>query len=149
VGAPSRDRNELAASPYFVIILLLKRASRRVSLFCTARLLSLTERYSLAPSTPPARRRKLRSGSPGTLVERFFAEITTTHIRRGTFTSVADLEDAIYHDLTHHNAVPAGRVGKRKIPKRVTTGGRLDSGGPVWKSAARLCSPARLAHSPR
>lgn len=30
------------------------------------------------------------------LVERFFAEITTKRVRRGTFTSVADLEDAIY-----------------------------------------------------
>jgi transposase len=40
------------------------------------------------------------------LVERFFAEITTKRIRRGTFTSVADLEDAIYDYLMRHNANP-------------------------------------------
>ena len=40
------------------------------------------------------------------LVERFFAEITTKRIRRGTFTSVADLEDAIHAYLVRHNADP-------------------------------------------
>jgi transposase len=40
------------------------------------------------------------------LVERFFAEITTKRIRRGTFTSVADLEDAIHDYLLRHNAKP-------------------------------------------
>ena len=40
------------------------------------------------------------------LVERFFAEITTRRIRRGTFTSVADLEDAIHDYLDRHNANP-------------------------------------------
>ena len=40
------------------------------------------------------------------LVERFFAEITTKRIRRGTFTSVAELEDAIYDYLLRHNADP-------------------------------------------
>jgi hypothetical protein len=40
------------------------------------------------------------------LVERFFAEITTKRIRRGTITSVADLEDAIYDHLMRHNADP-------------------------------------------
>lgn len=40
------------------------------------------------------------------LVERFFAEITRTRIRRGTFTSVAELEDAIHDYLLHHNARP-------------------------------------------
>jgi hypothetical protein len=40
------------------------------------------------------------------LVERFFAEITTKRIRRGTFTSVADLEDAIHDYLDRHNADP-------------------------------------------
>ena len=40
------------------------------------------------------------------LVERFFAEITMKRIRRGTFTSVADLEDAIYDYLMRHNANP-------------------------------------------
>ena len=40
------------------------------------------------------------------LVERFFAEITRKRIRRGTFTSVADLEDAIHDYLMRHNAKP-------------------------------------------
>jgi transposase len=40
------------------------------------------------------------------LVERFFAEITRKRIRRGTFNSVADLEDAIHDYLLHHNAKP-------------------------------------------
>jgi transposase len=40
------------------------------------------------------------------LVERFFAEITRKRIRRGTFTSVADLEAAIEDYLLHHNANP-------------------------------------------
>src|SRR5262245_10866044 len=40
------------------------------------------------------------------LVERFFAEITTKRIRRGTFTSVAQLEDAIHDYLDRHNAEP-------------------------------------------
>jgi transposase len=37
-------------------------------------------------------------------VERFFAEITRRRIRRGTFTSVPDLERAIREYLAHHNA---------------------------------------------
>lgn len=40
------------------------------------------------------------------LVERFFAEITTKRIRRGAFTSVSDLEEAIYDYLECHNADP-------------------------------------------
>jgi transposase len=40
------------------------------------------------------------------LVERFFAEITRKRIRRGTFTSVAELEDAIHDYLLRHNAKP-------------------------------------------
>lgn len=40
------------------------------------------------------------------LVERFFAEITTKRIRRGTFTSVAALETAILDYLDRHNADP-------------------------------------------
>jgi transposase len=38
------------------------------------------------------------------LVERFFAEITGRRIRRGTFRSVAELEEAIDDYLLHHNA---------------------------------------------
>jgi len=40
------------------------------------------------------------------LVERFFAEITQKRIRRGTFTSVAELKDAILDYLDRHNAEP-------------------------------------------
>ena len=38
------------------------------------------------------------------LVERFFAEITDKRIRRGVFTSVAELEEAIDDYLLRHNA---------------------------------------------
>ncbi len=37
------------------------------------------------------------------LVERFFAEITTKRIRRGSYISVNDLEAAIYDYLGQHN----------------------------------------------
>ena len=37
------------------------------------------------------------------LVERWFAEITRTRLRRGTFTSVPALERAIHDNLTHYN----------------------------------------------
>ena len=40
------------------------------------------------------------------LVERFFAEITRKRIQRGTFTSVAELEAAIFDYLNRHNAAP-------------------------------------------
>ena len=40
------------------------------------------------------------------LVERFFAEITRKRIRRGVFTSVAELEVAIHDYLNAHNADP-------------------------------------------
>jgi len=40
------------------------------------------------------------------MVERFFAEITSRRIRRGSYTSVGDLEAAIYDYLLQHNAKP-------------------------------------------
>ena len=40
------------------------------------------------------------------LVERFFAEITSRRIRRGSYTSVDDLEAAIHDYLIQHNASP-------------------------------------------
>ena len=40
------------------------------------------------------------------LVERWFAEITRTRLRRGTFTSVPVLERAIHEYLTHYNQQP-------------------------------------------
>jgi len=44
------------------------------------------------------------------LVERFFAKIMTKRIRRGAFTSVAELEHAIRDYLDHHNASPKAFV---------------------------------------
>ena len=46
------------------------------------------------------------SASWMSLVERFFAEITTRRIRRGSYSSVDDLETAIYDYLLQHNARP-------------------------------------------
>ena len=40
------------------------------------------------------------------MVERFFAEITTRRIRRGSYTSIDDLKAAIYEYLLLHNAKP-------------------------------------------
>jgi transposase len=40
------------------------------------------------------------------MVERFFAEITRQRIRRGTFTSVVELKEAIMEYLENHNAAP-------------------------------------------
>lgn len=40
------------------------------------------------------------------LVERFFAEITSRRIRRGSYSSVDDLETAIYDYLAKHNEKP-------------------------------------------
>jgi transposase len=40
------------------------------------------------------------------MVERFFAEITTRRIRRGSYTSIDDLKAAIYDYLLLHNAKP-------------------------------------------
>ena len=40
------------------------------------------------------------------LVERFFAAITTRRIRRGSYSSVDDLETAIYDYLRQHNTKP-------------------------------------------
>ena len=40
------------------------------------------------------------------LVERFFAEITRRRIRRGSYSSVDDLEAAIHDYLAQHNETP-------------------------------------------
>ena len=40
------------------------------------------------------------------VLERFFAEITSRRIRRGSYSSVDDLEAAIYDYLAHHNEKP-------------------------------------------
>jgi transposase/DNA-binding CsgD family transcriptional regulator len=40
------------------------------------------------------------------MVERFFRDITTARLRRGAFTSVPELVQAIDHYIVHHNAQP-------------------------------------------
>lgn len=40
------------------------------------------------------------------MVERFFRDITQNRIRRGSFTSVTELQQAIYNYLDHHNGDP-------------------------------------------
>lgn len=47
------------------------------------------------------------------LVERFFAEITAKRIRRGSYSSVDDLEQAIYDYLLQHNAKPRPFVWRK------------------------------------
>lgn len=49
----------------------------------------------------------------GRLVERFFAEITTKRVRRGSYSSVYDLEQTIYDYLLHHNANPKPFVWRK------------------------------------
>jgi transposase len=59
------------------------------------------------------------------LVERFFALITERRIRRGVFTSLAELETAIMEYLEHHNADPKPFVWTAKaadIFEKVTRG---------------------------
>ncbi len=46
------------------------------------------------------------SASWPNLVKRFFAEITSRHIRRGSYSSVDDLEAAIYDYLANYNERP-------------------------------------------
>jgi hypothetical protein len=62
------------------------------------------------------------------LVERFFAEITAKRIRRGSYSSVDDLEGAIYDYLLQHNAKPNPFV---------------------WSKTAKTSSPANAAHPMR
>jgi DDE superfamily endonuclease len=40
------------------------------------------------------------------LVERFFGELTAKRIRRGAFTSIAELQEAILAYIAEHNASP-------------------------------------------
>ncbi|PWL19971.1 MAG: IS630 family transposase, partial [Candidatus Aquiluna sp. XM-24bin5] len=58
------------------------------------------------------------------LVERFFAEITAKRIRRGSYTSVDELEDAIYDYLLQHNAEPKPFVWNKTAEDILTRGRR-------------------------
>lgn len=54
------------------------------------------------------------------LVERFFAEITTKRIRRGSYSSVEDLEEAIYDYLLRHNTKPKPFVWSKSAEDIIT-----------------------------
>jgi transposase len=54
------------------------------------------------------------------LVERFFAEITAKRIRRGSYSSVDNLEDAIYDYLLQHNARPKPFVWSKTAEDIIT-----------------------------
>lgn len=54
------------------------------------------------------------------LVERFFAEITAKRIRRGSYSSVDDLEGAIYDYLLQHNAKPKPFVWSKTAEDIIT-----------------------------
>ena len=54
------------------------------------------------------------------LVERFFAEITTRRIRRGSYSSVGDLEGAIYDYLLQHNTKPKPFVWSKTAEDIIT-----------------------------
>jgi Lrp/AsnC family leucine-responsive transcriptional regulator len=71
------------------------------------------------------------SASRLNLVERFFAEITMKCIRRGTFASVAELEQAIRDYLDQHNADP--RLSNADLAERIGL-----SASPCWQRVKRL-----------
>ena len=54
------------------------------------------------------------------LVERFFAEITITRIRPGSYTSIDDLEDAICDYLVQHNIRPKPLVCSKAADDIIT-----------------------------
>ena len=65
------------------------------------------------------------------LVERFFAQITGRRIRRGVFTSVAELVAAIQDYLDHHNGAPKPFVWIKKasaiLEKEARARNKLDA----------------------
>ena len=54
------------------------------------------------------------------MIERWFGEITTKRIRRGSFTSVADLVAAIEDYITHHNENPAPFIWTKTAKQIIT-----------------------------
>lgn len=54
------------------------------------------------------------------LIERFFAELTSKRIRRGTFRSVAELEKAIPDWIEHHNEYPSAFTWTAKVDDVLT-----------------------------
>lgn len=49
------------------------------------------------------------------LVERWFGEITRKRIRRGSFTSVQELEEAVYDYIKHNNKNPKPFVWTKRV----------------------------------
>ncbi len=60
------------------------------------------------------------SASWSNLVERFFTEITSKRIRPGSYTSVGNLEAAIYDYLLQHNAGPKPFVWSKTAENTLT-----------------------------
>jgi transposase len=58
------------------------------------------------------------------MVERFFRELTTKRIRRGSFTSVDQLEAAIRDFIDHHNERPLPYVWTAEADKIIEKVGR-------------------------
>ena len=58
------------------------------------------------------------------LIERFFAELTTKQLRRGAFTSVPELIEAIFNFIDQHNEDPAPYVWTAQVEKILEKVGR-------------------------
>jgi transposase len=65
------------------------------------------------------------------MVERFFRDITTERLRRGVFTSVTELIDAINEYIAHHNTKPKPFIWTKSardiLQKVIRANGRLSS----------------------
>jgi hypothetical protein len=65
------------------------------------------------------------------MVERFFRDITTERLRRGVFTSVAELEAAIHEYVAHHNVDPKPFIwtksARDSLQKVIRANARLSS----------------------
>ena len=65
------------------------------------------------------------------MVERFFRDITTDRLRRGVFTSVAELESAIDEYVAHHNTNPKPYIWTKSardiLQKVIRANSRLSS----------------------
>src|SRR6266850_2470036 len=82
-------------------------ARRRFSQRSTCLREPLSENVSIAIA--------ITSSSWLNLVERWFAEITRKRIRRGSFTSVADLIQAIQFYIDHNNTNPKPFVWTKRV----------------------------------
>jgi hypothetical protein len=65
------------------------------------------------------------------MVERFFRDLTTERLRRGVFTSVRELEEAIEDYVCHHNECPKPFIwtksAKDILQKVIRANSRLSS----------------------